>query len=61
MKREIRHAKSERPHGNVVEIFSGIQGEGSTSAGGRFPAAGRCNLACDYCDEPEARTVPSRR
>ena len=60
MKRELRRTKSERTQGNVVEIFSGIQGEG-IHVGRRqiFLRLAGCNLACDYCDQPEARTVPA--
>jgi organic radical activating enzyme len=45
--------------GNVVEIFSGIQGEG-IHVGRRqiFLRLAGCNLACDYCDQPEARICP---
>ena len=47
------------PGGNIVEIFSGIQGEG-LYVGRRqiFLRLAGCNLRCDYCDQPEARTVP---
>lgn len=47
------------PTGNLVEIFSGIQGEGP-HAGRRqiFLRLAGCNLSCEYCDQPEARTVP---
>lgn len=47
--------------GNIVEIFSAIQGEG--------PHVGRrqivlrlagCNFHCDYCDQPEAAVAPER-
>jgi organic radical activating enzyme len=60
MKREVRNAKSERARGNIVEIFSGIQGEG-IHVGRRqiFLRLAGCNLACDYCDQPEARIVPA--
>jgi len=59
MKREIRHPKSERSRGSIVEIFSGVQGEG-IHVGRRqiFLRLAGCNLACDYCDQPEARIVP---
>jgi len=45
--------------GNIVEIFSGIQGEG-THVGERqiFLRLAGCNRKCDYCDQPEARTIP---
>jgi len=61
MKREPRKAKSERTDGNVVEIFSGIQGEG-IHVGRRqiFVRLAGCNLVCDYCDQPEARTAPAQ-
>ena len=45
--------------GRVVEVFSGIQGEG-TRVGERhiFLRLAGCNLACRYCDQPEARRIP---
>jgi 7-carboxy-7-deazaguanine synthase len=45
--------------GHIVEIFSGIQGEG-IHVGRRqiFLRLAGCNLACDYCDQPEARICP---
>ena len=45
--------------GNVVELFSGIQGEG-VHVGRRhlFLRLAACNLVCEYCDQPEARTIP---
>ena len=44
---------------HVVEIFSGIQGEGPR-VGERhiFLRLAGCNLACGYCDQPEARHAP---
>ncbi len=50
-----------RPTAPVVEIFSGIQGEG-IYAGRRhlFLRLAGCDLACDYCDQPEARRPPRR-
>ena len=47
--------------GNVVEIFSGIQGEG-IHVGRRqiFLRLAGCNLRCDYCDQPEARQIPRK-
>jgi len=47
------------PAGDIVEIFSGIQGEG-IHVGRRhlFLRMAGCNLLCDYCDQPEARTIP---
>ena len=60
MEREAQQPKSECSRGNIVEIFSGIQGEG-IHVGRRqiFLRLAGCNLACDYCDQPEARTVPA--
>jgi len=45
--------------GNVVELFSGIQGEG-IHVGRRqiFLRMAECNLDCDYCDQPEAKKIP---
>jgi organic radical activating enzyme len=45
--------------GNVVEIFSGIQGEG-VHVGERhlFLRLAGCDFDCDYCDQPEARGIP---
>lgn len=45
--------------GNLVEVFSGIQGEG-LYVGRRqiFIRLCGCNLACDYCDTPDARSRP---
>jgi organic radical activating enzyme len=47
--------------GEVVELFSGIQGEGPR-VGERhlFLRLAGCNLDCAYCDQPEARTAPRR-
>lgn len=44
---------------NVVEIFSGIQGEGLL-VGRRqvFLRLACCNLKCAYCDQPEALDIP---
>jgi organic radical activating enzyme len=46
--------------GHVIEIFSGIQGEG-IHVGRRqiFLRLAGCNLRCDYCDQPEARVIPA--
>lgn len=46
--------------GNLVEVFSGIQGEG-LYVGRRqiFIRLCGCNLACDFCDTEGARRVPS--
>jgi 7-carboxy-7-deazaguanine synthase len=59
MKHDSRDAKSGHTHGNVVEIFSGIQGEG-VHVGRRqiFLRLAGCNLACGFCDQPEARIIP---
>ena len=45
--------------GAIVELFSGIQGEG-LHVGRRhlFLRMAGCDRDCDYCDQPEARTVP---
>ncbi len=47
--------------GEIVEVFSGIQGEG-LRVGERhlFLRLARCNLDCPYCDQPEARSTPAR-
>lgn len=44
----------------MVEIFSGIQGEG-LHVGQRhiFLRLAGCNLKCAYCDQPEAQTIPA--
>jgi len=44
---------------NLVEIFSGIQGEGMY-VGQRqiFVRFAGCNLRCAYCDTPKSRAVP---
>lgn len=49
------------PSAPVVELFSGIQGEG-THVGRRqiFLRLAGCNLQCGYCDQPEARRAPAR-
>ena len=46
-------------HANLVEIFSGIQGEG-LYVGQRqlFVRFAGCNLRCAYCDTPAAQTSP---
>jgi len=43
----------------LVEVFSGIQGEG-LFVGERqlFVRFAGCNLECDYCDTPDSRTIP---
>jgi len=45
--------------GNLVEVFSGIQGEG-THVGERhlFLRLAGCDRDCAYCDQPESRIVP---
>jgi len=64
-------AYPEPPPINLYEVFSAIQGEGPL-AGERmiFLRVTGCNLACSYCDSPEARqpaptcrveTAPGRR
>jgi len=47
------------PSGALVEIYSAIQGEGP-HVGRRqiFLRLAGCNLACPYCDQPEARITP---
>lgn len=61
-----RRVKTERKRppdgtafGRVVELFSGVQGEG-IHVGERhiFLRLAGCNLACRYCDQPEARRIP---
>ena len=48
------------PSGALVEIYSAIQGEGP-HVGRRqiFLRLAGCNLACPYCDQPEARITPA--
>lgn len=53
------HSNPEPPvdtHGNVYEVYSGIQGEGLL-VGERqiFVRLAGCNLSCSYCDTPHAR------
>jgi len=45
-----------RPAGQIAEVFSGVQGEGLW-VGRRqiFIRLSGCNMACGYCDQPEAR------
>ena len=45
---------------NLVEVFSGIQGEGMY-VGQRqiFVRFAGCNMRCAYCDTPDARNVPA--
>ena len=54
-----KSAIAEPVRGSIVELFSGIQGEGP-HVGRRqiFLRLAGCNLACDYCDQPEARSAP---
>ncbi len=55
------HTKQPRAQaGSLVEIFSGIQGEG-LYVGRRqiFIRLCGCNLDCDYCDTDASRRVPS--
>jgi organic radical activating enzyme len=61
MKTKARQMKPKLASGNMVEIFSGIQGEG-IHVGRRqiFVRLAGCNLCCDYCDQPEARVVPEK-
>lgn len=53
--------RTKRAAGNLVELFSGIQGEGP-NVGRRqlFLRLAGCNRHCAYCDQPEARTVPQQ-
>ncbi len=46
-------------HGDLTEVFSGIQGEG-ICVGYRqiFIRLCGCNLDCDYCDTSDSRSVP---
>ena len=46
--------------GNVVEVFSAIQGEG-VHVGRRhvFVRLAGCAFGCAYCDQPEARQAPA--
>ncbi len=47
------------PTAPLVEIFSGIQGEGLfVGARHLFIRFARCNRACRYCDTPESRQAP---
>jgi 7-carboxy-7-deazaguanine synthase len=52
-------AAKQAPTGALVELFSGIQGEG-IHVGRRqiFLRLAQCNLSCAYCDQPEARNIP---
>lgn len=45
---------------NLIEVFSGIQGEGMY-VGQRqiFVRFAGCNMRCAYCDTPDARSVPA--
>lgn len=48
-------------HGNLNEVFSGIQGEG-LMIGYRqvFIRLNGCNLDCQYCDTPESKQISDR-
>lgn len=52
--------QSHQRNGNVVEVFSGIQGEG-LYVGCRqiFVRLCGCNLDCAFCDTPDARSAVS--
>ena len=40
----------------IIEIFTSLQGEGSTSGYPTiFVRLGGCNLSCSYCDTPDSR------
>jgi organic radical activating enzyme len=48
-----------RAAGALVELFSGIQGEGPWIGRRQiFLRLAECNLDCAYCDQPEAREAP---
>ena len=51
---------SDESRARVVEVFSSLQGEGPRLGGRQiFARLGGCNLACDYCDEPDTIPIPS--
>ena len=52
-------SKPSQLSGYIVEIFSGIQGEG-LHVGRRhiFLRLAGCDFRCDYCDQPEALVIP---